>query len=616
MIVFRRVMAVMLVFVFIVMYVPILVLFRVNDTVGNPDFYVDQLRRADAYNFAYDKALPAALDEAKLGNGSDGSIDLSRYKSDILSVLQQALPREYLQAQVEQAIETVLPYILGDEDSFNLTIPLKDRVVAAAAAAKAELHKPDVFNTLYDQVIARVVSNLTADTGAAPFSLSKADLEGALRSALPPDWVASQIDDVIDQLVPYLTNDKNSFAIKIDLKGRMDALQPVVTATLRKATNYDSLISNISDTALGRSWQNGYKLPIGLQLTSADLKPVITQVLPLSWYQGIVPQIVKPLFDYLKGAANSLQVVMPLTDRKPLLTTAVSQLADQKLRSDYDSLPVGTAQQLQQFLTNPPIGTLPTFRPPSLTYDQIKQLLKIDIGAQIAPFVTSGIPDQWVLTDSDLSSTFGAGASNLLGSIRDSIANGYVFTEVDLRNLLGQKNAQAIDNVRQDIAAGLVFTDQDLRSFIGRSGQDSLRTFDRVRGDLGTARKWKMLLWLMPGLVLVGIGFLGGRRWGSRFAWAAAVLVVTAAIVIVAVGPVFDAAAQPKISEQLNKANQEGTSLQALMSAKGASMAQNAIDTFIGGLQRQAVILLISSMLLLLIGIVWYLEDIRQGRHT
>ena len=199
MIVFRRFVAVLLAVLFIALYIPVLMVFRVNDTVGNPDFYVDQLRQADMYNFLYDKALPAALDEATLGDGSEGTLDLSKYKSNVLTVLRQALPPDYLQTQVEQVIKKGLPYALGDTDSFNINIPLKYRVKAAATAAKAELHKKDFFTALYDQMIAQV-------GGALIHSGQCADQPRQRYLRLPCaryfGMADVQLDDTIDQLVP------------------------------------------------------------------------------------------------------------------------------------------------------------------------------------------------------------------------------------------------------------------------------------------------------------------------------------------------------------------------------------------------------------------------------
>ena len=58
----RRIMAVILAVVFLILFIPVLVILRVNATAGNPGFYADQLRRADIYNFVHSDILPYALE--------------------------------------------------------------------------------------------------------------------------------------------------------------------------------------------------------------------------------------------------------------------------------------------------------------------------------------------------------------------------------------------------------------------------------------------------------------------------------------------------------------------------------------------------------------------------
>ncbi|HLC23189.1 MAG TPA: hypothetical protein VJL08_01965, partial [Dehalococcoidia bacterium] len=549
--------------------------------------------------------------------GSEGTLDLSKYKSNVLSVLRQALPPDYLQTQVEQVIKKGLPYALGDTNSFTINIPLKDRVKAAATAAKAELHKKDFFTALYDQMIAQVADAASSDVSGLPFSLNKDELETTLHTLLPPDWLMSQLDNAIDQLVPYLTKEKDHFAIKFDISDRMDALQTVVTNNLKKPENYDSLFDNIAGTALGANWQSGYQLPIGVELSGDEVKQIVKQVFDLNWYQSVVPQIVRQVFDYLKGNTDTLQVTLPLADRKPALAAAIGQLADKKLEAYFNSLPPSTPQQLAQMLANPPLGRLPDSRPLSLSYAQLKQLLGIDIGAQIAPFVTDSIPDEWVLNQSDLGNIFGAGGEdNLLTRARDIIKNGYTITDADLRNLLGSQ-VETLDNARQYIADGLVVTEKEAHTFlVNNAGEDEAQSFDNVRKQLGTARHWKMALWIIPGLILIGIGFLGGRHWSTRLIWTAAVLLATAVIIYVIFGPVFSSAAQPQIDKQLTQMVNDSHGAAAVLNEKVASLAENAINAFVSGIRRQAIILLFSSLVLTVIGIVWHLDDKRRGRHT
>jgi hypothetical protein len=82
---FRRIIALPLALIFIILSIPVLLFFRVNGTLGNPDFYNEQLRRADIYNFIYDDLLPAALAEANFaGDISEAGIDISQLKPYVI----------------------------------------------------------------------------------------------------------------------------------------------------------------------------------------------------------------------------------------------------------------------------------------------------------------------------------------------------------------------------------------------------------------------------------------------------------------------------------------------------------------------------------------------------
>lgn len=149
MMIFRRIVAVFLTLVFVALFVPFLTVSRVNSTAANPCFYIDQLREADAYNFLHADVLPAALQRVKIGSSS---LDLSWAKPQVQAIARETVPPEWLQAQTEQVITAVIPYVVGDTATFTVSIPLKDRVRAGAGVVKSTLHQDAVFNRLYDQV--------------------------------------------------------------------------------------------------------------------------------------------------------------------------------------------------------------------------------------------------------------------------------------------------------------------------------------------------------------------------------------------------------------------------------------------------------------------------------
>ena len=205
MIVLRRIVAVFLAVVFVILFIPVLVVYRVNSTVGNPGFYIDQLRRADIYNFLYSDVLPGALQNVELGGPtSGGGMNLSWLKPQLVAIAQQTVPPQWLQTQTEQVINAVVPYVLGDTQTFRVSIPLKDRMQAAAAAIKSTLHQEGVITRIYDQAIDSLV--LSPPQGL-PVTLTASEMKSMVRTILPPDWVLKQLDNALDEAVPYFIND-------------------------------------------------------------------------------------------------------------------------------------------------------------------------------------------------------------------------------------------------------------------------------------------------------------------------------------------------------------------------------------------------------------------------
>ncbi|MCH8284503.1 MAG: hypothetical protein IIC20_07995, partial [Chloroflexi bacterium] len=63
MIILRRMLAVLLGCVFIVVTIATLVIWRLDDTVANADFYIEHLAEGEFYNFIYDDLAELAVRE-------------------------------------------------------------------------------------------------------------------------------------------------------------------------------------------------------------------------------------------------------------------------------------------------------------------------------------------------------------------------------------------------------------------------------------------------------------------------------------------------------------------------------------------------------------------------
>jgi len=227
----RRISAIPLIIIFVILFIVVLLITQVNGTFANPGFYNDQLRQADMYNFIYDKAMPAVLDEMKADLASDFTLNVQAIEDDAISAARKILPPEWLQEQVETATNAIIPYFLGSTDHFTYTVALKDRVLQASEVIKSDIIMGDAFASLYDDGISYAADMVAKNLNMLPYSLtfSKEELENSLKEAIPQDWSASQASAAVDYLTSYMDGDSNHFTITIPLKARVDAAVSILT---------------------------------------------------------------------------------------------------------------------------------------------------------------------------------------------------------------------------------------------------------------------------------------------------------------------------------------------------------------------------------------------------
>jgi hypothetical protein len=243
-------------------------------------------------------------------------------------------------------------------------------------------------------------------------------------------------------------------------------------------------------------------------------------------------------------------------------------------------------------------------------YEDFKNLLSIDISDMTASALAVWLPREFVITDGDIHEALaGEGDEDLLTKARDIVQNGFTYTEADLREDMAD-DIDTIDDVRNYIATDYTFTDADLQEhFLDSSDPDAAATWENlqdVRSIVGTARDWLWAAWLVPALLLVGIGFLGGRNWKSRVLWGASVLAVASLIAFIAAGPVFSALARPRIDDAIVSAVGQQTTVVGTMAAdKGIAVAKDAINSFVGGINIEAIVIFALCLVVIAV-VVWH----------
>ena len=619
----RRAVAIPLAVIFVILSLLVLVAFRVSATIGDPDFYAEQLQQADVYHFIYDDVLPATLEESGIGEDTGGvSVIISPLKPHLVDMVRQTLPPEWLQAQVEHAINEVVPYDWEETDTFSITVQLKDRVESGAESIKDVLHREDVFPVLYEQLIQLVTSEIVSAEDGMPAMLatSEEEMEMMLRAVLPEDWLLEQLDNAIDEMVPYLTKEQAHFTLEVDITRPLGRLETVLADFLSRQETYDSLFTEMLAPALQQNLGEVIELPLGMELTDDEIIATAKDMLPLEWYRTLVNDLVAQIFAYLRGTRDELELTIPLADRKSEIADTLGQLADEKVESAFDDLPVCLGAHLLELLSDPSLENI-LCRPVDMSYQEFKELVGIDVGSLVQPLIELGLPDEWILTESEISLLFGGDdEENILIQARELIQEGLTFTEEDLSEVMGTETDE-LEKIRQWIADGLTFTEQDFKNLVSDTGGadngKAMATFEQVRSSLGTAKRLIYFIWIAPFLLLISFGALGARRWSSKLVWAAAVLAIMAIIAYIIFGPVFSATAQPIINQALAMEFGQAEGISSLVAEKGVALAHNAINTFIGGLKNQSLGLIIASVLLIGAGAVWHNWDkIRRTENS
>lgn len=174
-------------------------------------------------------------------------------------------------------------------------------------------------------------------------------------------------------------------------------------------------------------------------------------------------------------------------------------------------------------------------------------------------------------------------------------------TDAELEDRVGTSSDSLIDDPRSNLRAlraGFTLTLGDVYG----SDDDEIKT----REDADDIRKWigritTSVRWGLFGIVVllaVAIGFLGGRRWSTRMLWGASALFVSALIVVIGAGPLYDEVAAREIRDELTKDSLDWP--QALL-AEHDRIANDVVELFDrplngGGAERLLLLVAVSAL--------------------
>ena len=313
----RRFFAVLLGILFIPLLIVTLIILRSNDTLLSADFYVDQLRKADLFNFLYDEALPAAVGDIGDTDVAGTSVDLRPLADRGVVALRGLFPPDWLQEQSEEIIQQWLPYITGDSDEFAILIPTADRLDALGRVLTVELQEGNSYTLIFDDVIAPIADDQLGENGRLPFgvSLPAESTVASAQQVFPAQWLQGHVDNVTGQLVPYLSGETDSFAITFPIADRIQVAVPAAKSLLADSNVYNLLSNPEFETEVGKVLADSGELPCGIVVTAAEVVPLIGEVVDPQWIQQRTESTLDQISLYLTDPGADTILAIPLSDR-------------------------------------------------------------------------------------------------------------------------------------------------------------------------------------------------------------------------------------------------------------------------------------------------------------
>ncbi len=505
----------------------------VDRTFLEATFWTGRLEAIDAYERTLTEILPAAVTEISEPAPGGAEFDFTRVEDDIVRVAREVVPPKWVEDGVAGALEGLLPYASGETDTLEVAIPIRDRIEAAAAALKREAQNPSVYLPLYDEGVSWGATRIVQSTAGSEVAIDLTEDEAAsfLRRIVPAEWLQASIGETVDAALPYLVNEVDGFAVTIDLEERIDSLAEVMKEVFAKADTDRLIVDEIVMPAVAENLDNRVAVVDGVGFTSVEILEAVRDTLTPDWLAEIRGSSIDRVADYTTGRADSLQVTIELGDRTAWVVDALAPRVEEALAAEYAALPVCVLEEE----TGMGQG-LPMCRQPGVRYEEFISGRELDPVAAVASALGPLVPDELVIDDARFRGVIGPIASELLDDVRAWSQEGFTVSHETLLENFDLEDREWFNDIR--VAGALTLVDEkDIERYV--VGEEA-PTADGERSPIRIGPWVTRLDWIAAALVLV-IGGLAGRNWGSRLVWTCVPLVMGAGVVWVLASPVYDA---------------------------------------------------------------------------
>ncbi len=615
----RRAGAVVLGIVFFVALAATLVIHAANSTVARPGFLADQLEEADAYAFVIDDLTPALLEDAwRLDADAFGwefeenpLVASGLTPGQVAAAVRRALPPEDLEMLLAPAVEQVGAYVAGERDEATI------RVDAAAHldALVTELNGLMLESGGYARLLERELTPIFAewvDEGLPPsgedsrwvgFLRGPGDDPGGslvrvFTRVVTPGWIADQVGRAGAELIAYGAGRSEGFEVRITLdEAQAEEAAAEIEAVIREADAFDVAYETVVEPVAEERLAEAVELPYGIVLDRPQVLDALRDAVSEEWLDEQAAVLAAGVATYITGQTDAFVAEFDIAPARDRAARSLTEAASDALRDRLNILPQCTTAAQAAAAREALRTELPACLPRGVVVDDVVRSAGPVLAAAIRESVLAPVPDSVSYSEQDLRLDLeedgGPDALVALDDVRSVFSHSWTYTDADLRDDLADEG-DALDLI------------DDLRAVLS-TGYDLETPDGAIEAAEAGARVW--LPGLVAAILLAAVAFLGGRSWRGRLAWAAATLLVAAAVIAVVSGPVYQSASVTIFDEIRGELAAEPGDRFAVTSDllvdKLIEVVERAADEFAAPIARISLILAVGGAIAVVAAFFW-----------
>ena len=576
-------------------------------------FYLEILEESNAYDFVVTDLSNSVLEDIRRENQNPVLEHIGLSNEFLTSSIEKIIPPEWIQRNFEANVEKVSQYIMGVDESFEISIPLNERAEATEDQINYIITNADLHKIIFENQVRPFAREASKTKLPFDVSISEDELMEFIKKILSEEWAAKQTNSILSELTPYVVGKNDDFTVVITVDDRIDVAIFEIKSILAAGNAYDVFFEKSISPSISTTIGNVAKLPHEVELTDKEISVLIEKAAPHDWIQEVTESILDSTTPYLAGRSDEFSISIDITPNKEKAVDSLMDLAEQKLNANLESLPNCDADSLAYILgrssTDFP-SCFPTITALNDKMQDYREILINDVVSAIRPQIVTKIPNSVEFNQNSLRSTVPVETWNSFDQGRTIVKEGYKFTRSDLEKIVKQKgNVKSWDQfifIRKSISQGIHYTDDDFLTHMENFDDGREQTLFRIelfREIYRTINNLEVLLYLISLILAMLVGFLVGIGWVQRLKWTAMAILIASLLVYLAWGPIYSILMEPILQEKIeqivvelvNPMDSQFISTKYLFSQQLIHMSGIAISKFVSGIAKVALITSILS---------------------